>query len=103
MSLEVAFTPRALRHLEAIFDYIAEHGDPITARRYVRRLEDACQSLAHFPKRGAPRDELRAGLRILSYKRSATIAFSIEGAGVVIHGVFKAGQDYEAMIREGGL
>ena len=100
MNLDVAFTPRALRHLDAIFDYIAEHGDPVVARNYVRRLEEACRSLGHLPKRGVSRDELRPGLRILPFKRSATIVFSIEKAGVIIHGVFKAGQDYEAIIRE---
>lgn len=50
--------------------------------------------------RGRPRVDIRPGLRTLAYKRGATIDFSAEGDSVVIHGIFKAGQDYEAILRE---
>jgi toxin ParE1/3/4 len=100
MTLAIVYTPGSLRHLEEIFDYIAEHGDPVTARNYTKRLENVCQSLERFPLRGTPRDDIRPGLRTLAHKRSATIAFSVEGHSVVIHGIFKAGLDYETILRE---
>ncbi len=96
MNYGVIYAPRALRHLEAIYDYLADHAGPEIARRFTARLEEVCAKLATFPERGAPRNDIRPGLRTISFKRRAVIVFSVEGDVVVIHGVFYAGQDVEA-------
>ena len=43
-----------------------------------------CSSLAVFPNRGADRDDLRPGLRILGFERRAVIAFHIATDTVTI-------------------
>jgi toxin ParE1/3/4 len=93
---DVVYTPRAQAHLIAIYDHIADNAGPEIARDYTRRLELTCQQLACFPARGTPRDDIRPGMRTTSYQRRAVIVFSIEGAAVVIHGVFHGGRSVEA-------
>jgi toxin ParE1/3/4 len=53
-----------------------------------------------FPERGTRRDDLSPGLRIVGYRRRATIAFTVESDAVIIQGIFYGGQDYEAALRD---
>jgi plasmid stabilization system protein ParE len=61
-----------------------------------------CENLRAFPLRGAKRDDVRAGLRIASYKKRVLIAFDVDvDAGVVsIIGIFRGGQDYETILQD---
>jgi toxin ParE1/3/4 len=51
---------------------------------------------------GRARDDLEPGLRILPYRRQVTIVYRVERDRVLILNIFKAGQDYEAIIRRRG-
>ena len=46
-----------------------------------------------FPERGAQRDDLRPGLRVIGFERRVTIAFHITSETVVIDRVFYGGRD----------
>ena len=94
MTLEVTFRPEAEQDLFEIYSYIADKTGLETAGNYVARIEAACLSLATFPWRSAPREDLAPGVRALVFERRATIAYRVEGDRVRIARVFHAGRDY---------
>ena len=103
MSYTVRFAPAARDQLDAIEDYIVlASGLPATAARFVDGIVPYCESFANFPERGTRRDDLLPGLRVTSYRKSATIAFRVDAGArtVAIIGVVYGGQDYEAALDE---
>ena len=68
---------------------------------YTDTIVTYCESLATFPHRGVPRDEVRPGLRITHYLKRAVIAFDVDGDQIFILGMFYGGQDYEAILQDG--
>lgn len=69
---------------------------------YVDAIVQHCEGLAAFPHRGQSREDLRAGLRTVSYRKRVVIAFSVDETikQVTILGVFYGGQDYESSLSE---
>lgn len=59
-----------------------------------------CFDLATFQKRGTVRNEILPGLRIIGYKRSASIAFVVLEDEIVILGVFYGGRNITAEFLE---
>ena len=101
MSYSIIFTPEARDQIDQLYRYIAIAAhDADTAMRFVDRLLDHIATLAEFPERGTPRENIRPGLRTLAWKRRATIAYVVEERDVVIVGVFYAGRDMETFLRE---
>jgi toxin ParE1/3/4 len=97
---QVIITPEALEQLRAIERYIAgASGYPMIAERYVDALLSYCESLDMFPQRGTLREDIRPGLRLVPYRDSAEIAFTIDRDEVWIVGVFYGGQDYETALQ----
>ncbi|OSZ71988.1 hypothetical protein CAP39_00970 [Sphingomonas sp. IBVSS1] len=90
--MRVELSRLALADLERIGDWIAAHAGAAVALAYLERMERACAALADFPRRGTPRDDLGPGVRTISFEGRATIAYRIEGACVLILGVFHAGR-----------
>ena len=91
-------------------DYIniAEHierwtDDHQLAIRTVGLIREYIKGLRDTPHRGTKRDDLRPGLRIVSFRKRAVIAFQIDDTKMVVSilRVFYGGQDYEAMMRDG--
>jgi plasmid stabilization system protein ParE len=68
----VSLSPEAEAHLESIYLYIAADASPEIARRYTEAIARKCASLATFPGRGTPRDDLGNGVRTLTFRRRAT-------------------------------
>jgi toxin ParE1/3/4 len=101
-SYAVIFTPRAERQLALLYQTIADDGGEARADKYVGKIVAACEALSAFPERGTKRDDLRPRLRTMGYRKSVTIAFSVNSAtdAVTIHGVFYGGQDFERALRE---
>ena len=75
MKFGVVYSPRARDHLNAIYDYIAEHAGADIARRYTKQIEEKCDGLQNFPLRGTSRDDIRPGLRIVGYRRRVAIIY----------------------------
>ncbi|AZE59941.1 MULTISPECIES: type II toxin-antitoxin system RelE/ParE family toxin [Pseudomonas fluorescens group] len=100
MSYSVVFSPEVLAQLDALEDCISDVGSPSIAARFIDNLVNYCESLGLFPLRGARRDDLLTGLRIMHYRRSTIIAFRVrpECETVSIVGVFYSGQDYTALL-----
>jgi toxin ParE1/3/4 len=98
MAFAVLFAPEAEAQLVALFRYIAREANPDIADSYVGAIVAYCEKLADFPERGTPRDDIRSGLRTLSFRRRVTIAYSFDGTGVTILGIFYGGQDFAALM-----
>jgi len=84
--------------LFALYDWIAEAGSPDTALAYVERIEAFCTGLDLASERGSLRDDVRPGLRIVGFERSATIAFMVEDKRVVVLRVFYGGRNWTELM-----
>lgn len=100
MAFRVIYSREAQSHLIAIDRYIAREASPRIAHRFVDGLVARCDSLAEFPFRGSPRDDIRPGMRTMVFRRRATIIYSIENETVIIIGVLYAGRDITSLSLE---
>lgn len=98
----VRLRPAAAHHLAEIEARIAEEATFEIAERYVEAILKRCYSLDSFPERGAPRDDVRRGLRTLSFRRNVVIVYAVEGDEVAVLGVGWRGQDVSGLLDEGG-
>ena len=96
-SKRLVFRDEAEADLVALYNYIAEaSGSFHTAFSFTERLRSACYKLVDFPERGAPRDDIKAGLRILTIERKTVITYFVKGGDVIISNIFHGGRDWEA-------
>lgn len=102
MAEAVRFAEPALRDLQAIFDFIVPLAGERIARDHVAKLYAYCLGFETFPERGVRREDLRPGLRIVGYRRQATIAFAIVDGVVTILRVFHRGRDVDARLADIG-
>jgi toxin ParE1/3/4 len=93
----VVYTPEAEAQLLALYHYLSVEASPRTAARFTDEIVDRCEALSSFPERGAPRFDVRPGLRTLPFRR-VTITYALKGRQVVIVGIFYGGQDYESIL-----
>lgn len=100
MTHRLVFTPEARDQLAALHAYIASVADAGTAARFVDGIIDHAATLRDFSARGTPRDDLRAGLRTLSWRWRVTLAFVVEEHDVVVIGAFYGGRDVESLLKE---
>ena len=95
--MRVRLSNRARQQLRELQRYIAhESGYPKRAQAYVDRILTFCERLETFPNRGTERSDVFAGLRVIGFEHSVTIAFIVMEKEVVIEGVFYGGQDIES-------
>lgn len=94
----VLFAPQARDDLDALFAYIAEHAGRNTARRFVGELRAYCLGFELAPERGRRRDDLVPGLRLVGYRRRATIAFPTTSDEVVILRILARGRDVDGLV-----
>jgi toxin ParE1/3/4 len=95
VSYTVVFTPEARDDLVDLYDYIANHGNPARALRYIERIEKICMSLQALPERGSRRDDLRPGLRVMGFEHRALIAFHVTTGCVAILRILYGGRSIE--------
>jgi toxin ParE1/3/4 len=93
VALEVRYSEEAEEDLVDTYVYIAERDGIERAEAVDKRLRAACETLADFPNRGSPHDELAAGLRSLPFKRRATIYYRVTAETVDIMHIAWAGRD----------
>lgn len=70
------------------------------AERYTSAVVETCERLARFPLRGAPREDIRPGLRVTHHRGRTLIAYAVDEAArlVSVLGVFYGGQDLDAAL-----
>jgi toxin ParE1/3/4 len=100
---EVTFRPAAENDLAALYAYIRDaRCEPSVAIGFIRRIRALCERLSEFAERGTRRDDLRPGLRIVTFERRVVIAFETTEGAVRVARIFYGGRDYEALMRETG-
>ena len=90
----IVFRPEAEADLFALYRYVAAASGIMRAEAYITRIENACMALATFPERGAPRNDIAPGLRIIGFERRVTIAFRILDHTVEIVAIAYAGRNF---------
>jgi len=98
MPYRIVFTPEARDQLDDLHIYISAAADVETASRFTDGIINHIAGLSEFPKRGTPREDIRPGLRTLSWRRRVTIAFMVEESAVVVIGIFYGGRDFESLL-----
>lgn len=100
MTRRLLYAPEAEAQLVHLYRYIAGEASPAIAQGFTDAIVDHCESLRHFPNRGTPRDDLRPGLRTISFRRRVVIAYAVSADAVTIVGIFYGGRDYEAILED---
>jgi plasmid stabilization system protein ParE len=100
MKFSISLSPEAERHLDDLFDVIAKESGPERAQKFVGSILTYYHGFETFPQRGSRRDDIRPGVRIVGFKRRASIAFTVEGHTVSFLGIFYGGQNVEAALGE---
>jgi toxin ParE1/3/4 len=90
----VILSPAAERDLNGIYRWVATGAGPSTALAYVFRIERYLTNLDLGSERGTSRDDVRAGLRIVGFERSLTIAFIAEEQHVTVLRIFRRGRNW---------
>lgn len=98
----VILAPEAGADLLALYDYVADAASPRIAASYLERIEDFVRGFETTAERGASRDDLRPGLRIVGFERRVTIAFTVSDIQVTILRVFGRGLDWERSLDADG-
>lgn len=91
----MVLAPEAAEDLIALHDQVALRASADVAMKYLDRVEAFCRGLGVGSERGRLRDEVRPGLRITSFERRLTLAFTVADDTVTILRVFRAGRNWE--------
>jgi toxin ParE1/3/4 len=100
MIFEVSFSARAEQQLDDLLELIASDSGLERAEKFVGSIVSYCQGFRIFPERGTRRDDIRPGMRVVGFRRRASIVFTVEGNAVVFLAIYYGGQDFEADLRE---
>jgi toxin ParE1/3/4 len=98
-SREVRVGPRADKDIRRIGAYIASEGAPETAVGYVLRISEFVMRLDMASERGQARDDIRSGLRVIPFEKSALVAVLVDATRVQVVRVFYRGQNWERALR----
>jgi plasmid stabilization system protein ParE len=100
----IHYTPEAEQQLNDLDDWIAEKASADIARRFVSAIMHHIDGILVFPLAGRARDEVRPGMRAITFKKKTLVAYELdESSGEIvvnILGVFHGGQNWEATLSE---
>jgi toxin ParE1/3/4 len=98
----VGIDPDAIADLEGIRTHVAKAAGTGIANKLIDRLLAYIERFDIAPARGTARDDVRPGLRIVSWRRAVTLIFVVDDAAgaVVVIGALYRGRDIEAALRE---
>ncbi|MBB6508970.1 plasmid stabilization system protein ParE [Rhizobium soli] len=94
MNYTVRFSDAAEDDVIELLTYLLPRAGERVARLYVDQIVDHCHSFERFPERGS-RLESKLGVRLVGYRRKATIAFMIKGDTVTILRIFHHGRNID--------
>lgn len=93
MAHKVRFSESAWQDFDAIYDWVADRADPDIARKYLERLQESCEALRDYPRRGSPRDDVAPGLRTVAFEHRALIVYTVNPDRVLILRILHHGRD----------
>jgi len=82
MAYRIIYHPEAEAELDRLYADIALEAGDRTAGDYVDGVISFIEGLETFPERGTVRESRITGLRIIGYRRSVSVAFSVRGDDV---------------------
>jgi toxin ParE1/3/4 len=91
---QYALSPRAKADIEDIWDYTEERWGEDQAKRYIRELEKAIETVARDPKKGRACDDIRSGYRRFSVG-SHILFFVTKGDHIEIIRVLHQRMDFD--------
>ncbi len=89
----VLYDPQSSIDMEDIFFWLADAVSLDFAERFNARLEDFCNGLEFAPFRSPVRDEIRPGLRMVTFENCVTVGFAVEDDQVRILRITYRGRD----------
>lgn len=95
MTHHIRLSEAAEADLREIYGYISAQSSPAVARGYLNRVLGFLSGFELFPERGALRDDIRPGLRVVGFERRISIAFVVEPGEVVILRLLYGGRNLE--------
>ena len=96
---KVEWSERARRELLDIYDFIVESGNPLTALRYIDRIERRCEEIGDHPYSGRAREEVRKGMRSIPFE-SVILLYTVADDTVTISNIIYGGRDYGTLLRD---
>ncbi len=96
--MRLEFSPESEHDLEEIGDFIAQD-NPRRTLSFVRALRTSCRSLVALPDSGAPRFELREGLRMRAHGRYL-IFCTVDEKMLRIERVIHSARDVPSLLRD---
>lgn len=100
MIYKISFSARAEQQLDDLLELVASDSDLERAEKFVGSIVTYCLGFNIFPERGTRRDDIRPGMRIVGFRRLASIVLTVEDDNVVFLAIYYGGQDFEADLRE---
>lgn len=104
MTGRINFTPEARQQLHQLDEWITKKASAEIARRFVSAILDRVDGILEFPLSGRGRDDVRPGMRTVTFKKRTLIAYEVDDSNgelvVNILGVFHGGQDWEVSLGE---
>jgi toxin ParE1/3/4 len=91
--VRVVFHERAKRELNELYDYISDQGSPNQAANFVGKIREYYLSFSTFPERGARRDDIEPGVRVIGFQRRVSIVFTVTEREVWILGIYYGGRN----------
>lgn len=100
MTFEIILSERAQRQLDELFQTIEAESGIDRAKHFVESIVRYCNGFSTFPERGRRRDDLLPGMRVVGFRRRASIAFVVETKSVVFIGIYYGGRDFESDLKD---
>ena len=97
MNYEIRLNDLAFEDLDSIQFWIELEADATVADAYVSRIRARFLTLAAYPNRGTPRDDVAPGLRTLSFERRLRICYRVDGQVVEIVRVVSVARELEPL------
>ena len=101
MRFKVLVTEDALRDLEEIHDYIAEHDAAANASYLLDRIDEVVESLSTFPERGShPKELLALGIREYrqTFFKPYRVIYRVIGQRVYIYLIADGRRDMQTIL-----
>lgn len=94
-----SFRPDAQNDLDKLYDWIADRAGAERAFAYVTAVREKAERVAEQPGIGTPQDDLRPGLRSVTYRRRTIILYKLEGETMEVVCVLHGGRDLQRALR----
>lgn len=98
MNYSLRFLQTARDDLIALHAWVEGETDAVIADAYLERIEARCWTLREFPDRGTPQDDLKAGVRSISFERRIIIFYRVQGSIVEVLRIVSTAREHRTLL-----